>query len=138
MSKKTIILIACIVAAILIIAFAVFFITKVQKTDNSNEEKIIITRYDDNFNILKTIEITSKKDIKEIKKICDNISLEQNEDTKYLGIRNDVKVDLGNNKYFMIQLDLEEYCYYEDPSSNISLVIKMPEGLLNKVNSILD
>ena len=38
----------------------------------------------------------------------------------------------------MIQLDLPEYCYYEDADSNTKLVIKMPEGLLEKVNQILE
>ena len=37
----------------------------------------------------------------------------------------------------MIQQDLNEYCYYEDANSNTKLVIKMPEGLLEKVNNIL-
>ena len=37
----------------------------------------------------------------------------------------------------MIQLTLTEYCYYEDANSNTKLVIKMPEGLLEKVNNIL-
>ena len=75
--------------------------------------------------------------MKEIKEICDNPSLEQDDTTPYLAIRNDVKLDLGNEKFFMIQLDLEEYCYYEDAASNTKLVIKMPEGLLEKVNEIL-
>ncbi|MBQ2917588.1 MAG: hypothetical protein IJE59_05480 [Clostridia bacterium] len=139
MKKKTIIYIACAVAVALIIAFAIYFVITANKGGNSeSKEKIVITKYDENFEIEKEIEITNKKQIKEINKICDNPSLEQDDTSPYLGIKNDVKVDLGNGKFFMIQLTLKEYCYYEDANSNAKLVIKMPEGLLEKVNSILE
>lgn len=132
MSKKTIIYIACAVAIVLIAALVIYFV--VAKSENSNS-KIIITKYDENFEVEKTIELTKKKQIKEINKICENPSLEQDDKSPYLAIRNDVKVDLGNNKFFMIQLGQKEYCYYEN--ADTKLVIKIPEGLLDKINEIL-
>jgi len=138
MKKRTIIYIACGIAVALIIAFAIYFIINANKNGKvENEQKIIIEKYDENFNVEKTIEITDKKQIKEINKICETPSLEQDDTTLYLAIRNDVKLDLGNNKFFMIQLDLEDYCYYEDANSNTKLVIKMPEGLLEIANKLL-
>ena len=135
MSKRNIIFICIAVAIVIIIAFTVYFI--VASTKYSNTDKITLIKYDENFDVEKTIEITNKKQMKEIKELCDNPSLEQDDTTQYLAIRNDAKLDLENEKFFMIQLDLEEYCYYEDASSNTKLVIKMPEGLLEKVNEIL-
>ena len=138
MNKKTIIYIACAVAITLIIAVAIYFIVTANKSKNSEvEPKIILTKYNENFETEKTIEITNKKQMQEINKICKNPSLEQNEETQSYIIINDVKLDLGNGKFFMIQLDLKEYCYYEDANSNTKLVIKMPAGLLEKVNNIL-
>lgn len=138
MKKRTIIYIACAVAISLIIAFGVYFAINANKNEKAdNEQKIIIEKYDDNFDVEKTIEITDKNQAKEINKICKNLSLEQDDTSPYLAVRNDIKVDLGNGRFFMIQEDLNEYCYYEDANSNTKLVIKMPEGLLEKVNNIL-
>jgi len=138
MKRRTIIYIACGVAIALIIAFAVYFAIKSNKSGNTeSEHKIVITKYDDNFEIEKTVEIADKKQIKEINGICENPSLEQDDTSPYLAIRNDIKLVLGNGKFFMIQADLNEYCYYEDANSNVRLVIKMPQGLLDKVNDIL-
>ena len=138
MKKRTIIYIACAVAIALIIALAVYFIINTNKSNNIEElQKIIITKYDNNFEVEKTIEITDKGQIKELSKICQNPSLEQDNTTPYLAIRNDIKIDLGNGAFFMIQEDLNEYCYYEDANSNTKLVIKMPQGLLEKANSVL-
>lgn len=135
MKKRTIIYIACGVAIALIIAFAVYFIVKFNKSNNLNtEQKITITKYNEKFEVEKTFEITDKAEIKEINKICKNLSLEQD---KQYAIRNDIKLDLGNGKFFMIQEDFTEYCYYEDTNSNTKLVIKMPEGLLDIMNSNL-
>ena len=134
MKKRTIIYIACAVAVALIIAFAIYFSLK---ANNSNKPKIIIEKYDTNFNVEKTIEITDKNQIKEFNKFCDNISLDQDDISKSLGIKKDVKVDFGNGKLFFMQLDLPvNYCYYED--ENTKLVIKMPEGLINKINETLN
>lgn len=139
MNKKTVIYIACAVALVIAITLVLNFTVFNKNTNNTNtnQNKINIVVYDENFNVAKTIEITNKKQMKEIEKICDNPSLEQDDLTPYLAIRNDVKVDLGNNRFFMIQLDLTEYCYYEDANSETKLVIKMPEGLLDKVNQLV-
>ena len=138
MSKRNIIFICIAVAVVIVITFAVYFIvTGTKNNTTENLDKITLIKYDENFNVEKTIEITNKKQMKEIKELCDNPSLEQDDNTLYRAIRNDLKLDLGNERFFMIQLDLEEYCYYEDASSNTKLVIKMPEGLLEKVNGIL-
>ncbi len=138
MSKRNIIFICVAVAVIIVVAFAVYFIVKpVNDSKNSDNEKIIIEKYDEDFNVEKTVEITNKKQIKQLKDICENPSLEQDDETPYLAIRNDVKIDLGNGKFLMIQLGLDKYCYYEDANTDTQLVIKMPEGLLEKVNDIL-
>ncbi len=138
MSKKNIIFICIAVAVIIVVAFAVYFIIKtVNESKTSDDEKIIIEKYDENFNIEKIIEITNKKQIKQLKDMCENPSLEQDDETPYLAIRNDVKIDLGNGKFLMIQLGLDKYCYYEDANTDTQLVIKMPEGLLEKINDIL-
>lgn len=138
MKKRTIIYIACAVAIALIIAFVVYFIINANKSRNTEgEQKIIITKYGDDFEIEKTVEITDKKEIKEFNKTYGNPSLEQDDTSPYLAIRNDIKVDLGNGKFFMIQEDFSEYCYYEDANLNTKLVIKMPKNLLDVINNIL-
>ena len=138
MSKKRMIYIFSIIAVVLIIAFVIYFIVTSNKSGSpKSDSKITITKYNENFEVEKEIEITDKKQIKEISKICENPSLEQDDTSPYLAIRNDVKVDLENGKFFMIQLTLTEYCYYEDANSNTKLVIKMPSGLLELVNNIL-
>ena len=138
MNKKTIIYIACAIAIAVIIAFTIYFIIMTKKTGSiEDQQKIVVTTYNDNFEEEKIIEITNKKQIKEINKICQNPSLEQDDTSPYLAIRNDIKIDLGNGKFIMIQEELSEYCYYEDANSNTKLVIKMPEELLEKVNDIL-
>ena len=138
MNKKTIIYIACAIAIAVIIAFTICFIIMTKKTGSiEDQQKIVVTTYNDNFEEEKIIEITNKKQIKEINKICQNPSLEQDDTSPYLAIRNDIKIDLGNGKFIMIQEELSEYCYYEDANSNTKLVIKMPEELLEKVNDIL-
>ena len=138
MNKKTIIYIACVVAVVLIIAFAVYFAVTANKSGNSNSEtKIVVEKYNENLEIEKTIETTDKTQIKEINKMLENSLLEKDDTIQNIAIKEDIKLDLENGKYLIIQLDLEEYCYYEDTSSNTKIVIKMPEGLLEKVNSIL-
>lgn len=139
MSKKNIIFICVAVAVAIILAFVVYFaiIKNVNNNGISNAEKIVITKYNDNFEVEKTVEITDKKQIREINKLCENPSLEQDDTTPYLAIRNDIKIDLGNGIFFMLQADLEEYCYYENPESNTKIVIKMPDGLLQKSNKVL-
>ena len=138
MKRKTIIYIAC-AAAALIIAFTIYFVINANKFGNKeNEQKIVITKYNDNFEVEKILEITDKKQKKEINNICGNPSLEQDDISKSIAIGKDITVDLGNGKIYTIQLDLPvSYCFYEDVNSATKLAIKMPEGLLEKVNDIL-
>lgn len=139
MNKKTVVYIACAVVLVIAIALILYFTVFNKNISNPNEDqdKINIIVYDENFDVAKTIEITNKKQRKEIEKICDNPSLEQDEDSPYLAIKNDLKIDFDNGRFFMIQLNLPEYCYYEDANSDTKLVIKMPEGLLDKVNELI-
>lgn len=139
MNKKTIMYIVCTVALVIVIALVLCFTMFNKNTNNTNadQNKINIVVYDENFDISKTIEITNKKQMKEIEKICVNPSLEQDDVTPNLAIKNDVKLDLGAGRFYMIQLSLPEYCYYEDANTDTKLVIKMPEGLLDKVNQLI-
>lgn len=141
MSKRNIIFICVAVAVVIIIAFIVYFMI-INNNDSIQEiyntKKITITKYDENFEVEKTIEVTKSKKIKEFKQICNSISLEEDNITSQYAVRNDVKIDLNNGTFFMIQLDLEDYCYIENSNSNIYSTIKMPEDLLNYVNSILE
>ncbi len=144
MSKKKIIFICVAVAVVIILAFIIFFVVRYynNSSDDTTQDMyqtdtITITEYDDNFEEENIIEITKNSKIKEFKKICENISLEQDDITSQLAIRNDVKVDLNNGTFLMLQLDLEDYCYIENADLNIYLTIKMPEGLLDYVNTIL-
>ena len=50
MKKRTIIYIACAVAILLVIAFAGYFAITPNKSGNTdNKQKIVITKYNDNF-----------------------------------------------------------------------------------------
>ncbi len=137
MSKRNIIFICVAVAVVIAIALIIYFVVANKSNNTSDDTKIIIEKYE-NSELAKTIEITDKKTTNELNTICNNISLEQDENTESLAIRNDVKLDLRNGKVFFIQLDLPEYCYMEDSSSNTKLVIKTPAGLLDSINSILN
>ncbi len=130
MNKKVIVFIAIAIAIVFIMFLVSYFIS------DNNINIITLVKYNSDFNVEKTIEITKNKQIKEINKICENLSLEQDDITPYLAIRNDIKLDLGNGKIFMIQIDQKNYCYYEN--ENTKLIIKMPEGLLEQVNKILE
>lgn len=142
MNKKTIIYIAYIIAVVLIIAFSIFFIIR-SRISNSNEsvplanQKFIITKYDDDFETKKTVEVSDKSNVKKLKKIFQTLSLEQDEESKYYAIRNDLKIEQESGIYIMIQTDFTDYCYYEDPSSETKLIIKTPDGLLELANNIL-
>lgn len=137
MSKRNIIFICVAVAVVIAIALIIYFVVANKSNNTSDDTKIIIEKYE-NSELAKTIEITDKKTMNELNTICNSISLEQDENTESLAIRNDVKLDLRNGKIFFIQLDLPDYCYMEDSSSNTKLVIKTPAGLLDSINSILN
>lgn len=141
MNKKIAIYILCGLLITIIIGISLYFIIKDNNAVDSDNvystEKVLIEKYEED-GTTKTIEVTKNKQIKELTKICDNVSLEQDETSKYLAIKNDVKIDLNNGIFFFIQLGLEDYCYIENRNSNIKAVIKMPNGLLDYVKSILE
>ena len=141
MNKKLIIYISCGILAAIILGVSLFFILRNNNSTHSDNiystEKIIIEKYEED-GTAKTIEITKSKDIKELTKICDSVSLEQDETSESLAIRNDVKIDLNNGIIFFIQLDIEDYCYIENSNSDIKAVIKMPSGLLDYVKNALE
>lgn len=141
MNKKIAIYILCGLLITIIIGISLYFIFRDNNAVDSDNvystEKVLIEKYEEDGTI-KTIEVTKNKQIKELTKICDNVSLEQDETSKYLAIKNDVKIDLNNGIFFFIQLGLEDYCYIENRNSNIKAVIKMPNGLLDYVKSILE
>ena len=140
MNKKLIIYISCGILLAIIIGVALYFIIRSNnRVDSDNvysTQKVIIEKYE-NDGTTKTIEVTKKKQVKELIEICDNVSLEQDETSKYLAIKNDIKIDLNNGVLFYIQLELTDYCYIENTNSNIKAVIKMPQGLYEYVQSIL-
>lgn len=140
MNKKLITYIICGVLVAIIIGVSIYFIIKTNnKVDSDNvysTQKVIIQKYE-NDGTVKSIEVTKKKHIKELIQICDNVSLEQDETSKYLAIKNDIKVDLDNGVLFYIQLELTDYCYIENTNSNIKAVIKMPQGLYEYVQNVL-
>ncbi len=129
MSKKNIMLICVAIAIIIAIVIIIWF-----ASSSKNEESITLTIYDENFDTEKVIQIKNKKQIKELKNIFNNCSLEQDETTPYLAIKNDIKVEVEKDKFFIIQLDLDEYCYYENNETNTALTIKMPDRLFQIVN----
>lgn len=135
MNKKNTIYIFCTVAVILIIAIIICYLivgNKANKTES--KAKILIEQYDENFEINKTIEITDKKQIKKLKEIYNNCSLEQDEEFESIGVRNDIKIKIEDGKLFILQTELEDYCYYENSETNTNLTIKMPDELLQIVN----
>ena len=140
MNKKLIIYISCGILLAIIIGVALYFIIRSNnRVDSDNvysTQKVIIEKYE-NDGTTKTIEVTKKKQVKELIEICDNVSLEQDETSKYLAIKNDIKVDLDNGVLFYIQLELTDYCYIENSNSNIKAVIKMPQGLYEYVQNAL-
>lgn len=142
MNKKLIIYISCGILVAVIIGVALYFIITNNDNNNANSDieydtkKVIIEKYE-NYETIKTTEVTKKKQVKELIQICDNVSLEQYEYTKELAIKKDIKIDLNNGVLFYIQLELTDYCYIEDTNSNIKAVIKMPEGLYEYVQDIL-
>lgn len=140
MNKKTIIYISIAVGAVILIAVGIFLIFTL--TSNTNEDyktkKVTIQNFDENFEVDKTIEITDKNKIKQLREICNGISLEKDNTTETLAIRNDVKINLNNGVVLYIQLDYDKYCFIENSNKNIRQIITMPEGLFEYVNNILN
>lgn len=140
MNKKVIIYISCGIVIALILGISIYFILRNNFSnvlDNVyNTKKVVVEKYEDD-GTTKAIEITKTNEIKKLTEICNNISLEQDDTSAHLAIKNDVKIDLNNGIIFFIQLDLDDYCYMENENSNINAVIKMPEGLLGYINEIL-
>ena len=134
MNKKNIIIICSVIAIIIISAVVVFAVSKSKSKGESPNESIKIIQYGENLEETKIVEIKNKKQKKELKEIYSNCVLDQDETSKYLGIRNDLKVELGEGKFFMIQTNLKDYCYYENGETNQKFIIKMPDGLLQIVN----
>lgn len=133
MNKKNIIIISCVAIAVAIIIAIILVLAL-----SSKKSKIKIEVYDANFQLSKTIELKKSKQIKELEKICNNVSTEQDDLTPYLGIRNDIKLIFENGTYFVLQKDLKDYCYYVNTKENIECTIKMPEGLYDTIKNILE
>lgn len=136
MKRKTIIYIVAGILALIIIGLAVFLII----SNNSNKDnvyytkKVTLTRFQ-NDEPVNTVEIKNTNLVNQLIKICNLVSLEQDETAKKLAIVNDIKVDLNNGTFFYLQEGLDDYCYIEN--DNVNLVISMPEGLLNYINKNL-
>lgn len=142
MKKSTIIYIVAIVISVLVIGLAIGFAIASKKNKNNDSAKNIkIIKYAQNQQnteksvIEKEIELKKKKDINRLSEICNNISLEQDETTKGLGIKTDVEIDLQNGITLSLQNGLDDYCSYS--SSGVNVTIKMPEGLVDFVNDVL-
>lgn len=135
--NKLLFIIIGIVLAVAIIGVTIYFIIANKEPvtiNNTVTETITIENLAEGN---KTIEISKKKEIEQLKEIYSKISLEQDETSKYLAIKNDIKIDLNNGILFYLDNNLDDYCYYEDSNTNTKFVIKMPEGLLDFVNSAL-
>ena len=111
-----------------------FSILKSKSKNETIKGTVKIIQYGENLEETKSIEVKNKQQIKELKEIYNNCMLEQDETSKYLGIKNDIKVELEDGKFFMIQANLKDYCYYENEETNQKFTIKMPDGLLQIVN----
>lgn len=137
MKKNTIIYVVAGVVALIIIVLSICL--AVSNNDKSNNryatKNIKIEKYNENGEVEKVVEIKKRKDINELLEICKNISLEQDETSKYLGIKTDVKIDLQNGVELYLQNEIKDYCFYK--TDDVNCTIKMPEGLLDYVNNKL-
>lgn len=137
MKKSTIIYLVAGILALIIIGLSIYFaVAHNNKSDNRYATKnITIEKYDENGDLEKTVEIKRKKDINGLLDICNNISLEQDDTSKSLGIKTDVKINLQNGVELYLQDEIQDYCFYK--TDDVKCTIKMPEGLLDYVNSKL-
>lgn len=132
MNKKNIIIISCI-TAVVVIAIVVTLILVL-----SDKKTVKIEEYNDNIEISKTIELKDKKTVKKLYKMANENTLNTENVPENLGIRNDVKVSFNDGSFFMVQFNLEEYCYYENPNTDKKIIVNMPEGLLDTITNLLE
>lgn len=139
MKKNTIIYIITVIICIAVIACAIVLAITSRKNNNDNDNikiiKYIKNKETSELDIEKEVEIKKKKDINTLLEICNNLSLEQDDTTKGLGIRTDIEINLQNGIKLYIQTDLDDYCAYV--SNDIKCTIKMPNELLDFVNATL-
>lgn len=137
MKKSTIIYIITAIICIAVIALAIVLAvtSKGNKDNNIKIIKYIKNEETSELEIEKEVEIKKKKDINTLLEICNNLSLEQDDTTKSLGIRTDIEVNLQNGIKLYLQTDLDDYCAYV--SNDINCTINMPNELLDFVNTAL-
>lgn len=138
MKKNTIIYVVAGVVALIIILLSICLAVSNNSSKSNNRyatKNIKIEKYNESGEVEKVVEIKKRKDINELLEICKNISLEQDETSKYLGIKTDVKIDLQNGVELYLQNEIKDYCFYK--TDDVNCTIKMPEGLLDYVNNKL-
>ena len=138
MKKNTIIYVVAGVVALIIIVISICLAVSNNSNKSNNRyatKNIKIEKYNESGEVEKVVEIKKRKDINELLEICKNISLEQDETSKYLGIKTDVKIDLQNGVELYLQNEIKDYCFYK--TDDVNCTIKMPEGLLDYVNNKL-
>lgn len=137
MKKSTIIYIITAIICVAVIALAIILAitSRENKSNNIRIVKYIKNEETSELEIEKEVEIKKSKDINTLLEICNNLSLEQDDTTKGLGIRTDIEVNLQNGIKLYLQTDIEDYCAYA--SNDINYTIKMPNELLEFVNNSL-
>lgn len=137
MKKSTIIYIITAIICVAVIALAIILAitSRENKSNNIRIVKYIKNEETSELEIEKEVEIKKSKDINTLLEICNNLSLEQDDTTKGLGIRTDIEVNLQNGIKLYLQTDIEDYCAYA--SNDINYTIKMPNELLEFVNNAL-
>lgn len=138
MSKKNIILIICIAIAIAIVICALLMVLLPKNSGKQSGTVVMkIIKYDENMEIKKEIDVTRDEEVKQLMEACNEERLDKGEVAQNLAIRNDIKVDLLNGTYFMIQQDVEDYCFYKNTNTNKKMIVKMPAGLIEYIDSNL-
>lgn len=137
MKKSIIIYIITAIICVAVIALAIILAitSRENKSNNIKIVKYIKNEETSELEIEKEVEIKKSKDINTLLEICNNLSLEQDDTTKGLGIRTDIEVNLQNGIKLYLQTDIEDYCAYA--SNDINYTIKMPNELLEFVNNAL-
>ncbi len=137
MKKSIIIYIITAIICVAVIALAIILAitSRENKSNNIKIVKYIKNEETSELEIEKEVEIKKSKDINTLLEICNNLSLEQDDTIKGLGIRTDIEVNLQNGIKLYLQTDIEDYCAYA--SNDINYTIKMPNELLEFVNNAL-